>query len=101
MVVSNPPYVDPERPDLLDASVREFEPALALFAERGDPLSSYRAILAGVHEGLRSGGMLLLEAGVDTAAPALDLLRASRSIADGDLRPDLERRPRYLCARRS
>jgi release factor glutamine methyltransferase len=100
LVISNPPYVDPDRPDLLGAGVREFEPALALFAERGDPLSSYRAILAGIGTGLKSGGTLLLEVGVDTGAPTLDLLRASVLLADAELLTDLGRQPRHLRAAR-
>jgi release factor glutamine methyltransferase len=67
-VLSNPPYVDRERLDLLDSAVARFEPALALFAERGEPLSSYRAIAAGCGSGLRPGGQVLVEVGVGQAA---------------------------------
>jgi release factor glutamine methyltransferase len=43
VVLSNPPYVTPEDP--LEPEVRDFEPALALFAPPGDPLYFYRRIL--------------------------------------------------------
>ena len=42
-VLSNPPYVTPEDP--LEPEVRDYEPALALFAPHGDPLYFYRRVL--------------------------------------------------------
>ena len=87
LVISNPPYVDPERPELLDAGVRAFEPALSPCSPNGAIALSYRAILGGIGSGLRPGGRLLLEAGVDTAAPALELLRASPLLAGAELPP--------------
>ncbi len=100
LVVSNPPYVDPARPELLDPAVAAHEPGLALFAEAGDPLSSYRAILMGLERGLRPGGVLLVEAGVDTAAPAADLLARAPFLADVALLADLQGVARFVRARR-
>jgi release factor glutamine methyltransferase len=101
LVVSNPPYVDPARPELLDAEVRDFEPPLALFSECGDPVSSYRAIAAGLPAFLRQGGWLLLETGAGAAEPARDLLLGVPELGAVELLPDLAGLPRYLCARRS
>jgi len=99
LAVSNPPYVDPEGQDPVDAEVREFEPPLALFSERGDPASCYRALLAGLDPHLRPGGHLVCETGGGAAAPALELLRADRRLRDCELRADLAGRPRFLLAR--
>ena len=99
-LISNPPYVDPGRPELLAAEVREFEPHVALFGPGGDPLGAYRELLMGGVEGLVSGGLILFELGVDTAGPVLDLIRRSRSYEQGCLLPDLAGHPRMLLARR-
>jgi release factor glutamine methyltransferase len=79
--------------------VREFEPPLALFSERGDPASCYRAVLAGLDQHLRPGGHLVCETGPGAAAPAIELLRADRRLRDCELRADLAGRPRFLLAR--
>jgi release factor glutamine methyltransferase len=99
MLVSNPPYVDPARPDLVEDAVRRFEPAAALFTVHGDPASAYRAILAGVDNGLRPGAWLLFETGVEAAEPALDLLRTHPALVEPQLERDLGDLPRYLLAR--
>jgi release factor glutamine methyltransferase len=98
LVVSNPPYVDLERPELLADAVRRYEPALALFGPRGDALGAYRAIAAGVQAALRPDGLLLLEVGVDTAAGVVRLLETAglRSVA---VVPDLAGLPRVVSAR--
>lgn len=98
-LVSNPPYVDPDRPELLAEDVRTFEPAQALFTEPGDPASAYRRILTGVPQGLVDGAWLLFETGVGAAEPALELLRQQPYLADAVLEPDLAGVPRYLLAR--
>lgn len=99
VLVSNPPYVDPDRADLLAPDVRAFEPHVALFTAPGDPVSAYRAILRGVPTGLQRGALLLMETGVGAAEPALALLRAAPFLTEVELRPDLAGLPRYLIAR--
>ena len=100
VVVSNPPYVDPGRTDLVDPAVAAHEPPQALFSAAGDPLSAYRAIAAGVATGVTGGGSVLLEVGVDTAEPVRALLRSRADLADVTLVPDLAGLPRMLEARR-
>lgn len=101
LLVANPPYVDPLRPELLDAAVADHEPPLALFSARGDPASSYRAILAGLPDHLDPGGLLVLETGVGAAEPALALLQACPVLCEVTLRADLAGLPRYLVGRRA
>ncbi|MEZ5965873.1 MAG: peptide chain release factor N(5)-glutamine methyltransferase [Planctomycetota bacterium] len=99
LLVSNPPYVDPTRPELLADDVRRHEPALALFTAPGDPASAYRQILAGVEAGLTPGAWLLFETGVEAAEPTLALLRAQAFLSEVELDRDLAGLPRYLSAR--
>lgn len=63
VIVSNPPYVADDSP-LLDHSVRDWEPAGALFAG-ADGLDSIRVLVAGAPAHLADGGWLVLEHGAD------------------------------------
>ncbi|MEO7997783.1 MAG: peptide chain release factor N(5)-glutamine methyltransferase [Gemmatimonadaceae bacterium] len=60
LIVSNPPYIAPDEAASLPASVRDWEPALALFADEGG-MARYDAILAGAPGHLEQGGWLVLE----------------------------------------
>ena len=72
-VLSNPPYVTPVDP--LEPEVRDFEPALALFAPHGDPLYFYRRVL---HWADRVQAVQLgLECHRDYASEVADLARNS------------------------
>lgn len=101
-VCSNPPYVDPELPELLADDVRRFEPELALFTPPGDPGAPYREICAGLAAHLRPGGWLALETGVGADQAALAALRACAVLDEGSvcLVEDAAELPRYLYARR-
>lgn len=61
LVVSNPPYVGRREAGELSQEVRDFEPEVALFAERGGTAVIRRLLAAG--RGLRAGGRLVLEIG--------------------------------------
>lgn len=100
LVVSNPPYVDPDRQDLIDPAVSRFEPAQALYAARGDVISSYRAIAAQLSGRLQPGGWFIAETGAGAAEPAFELLRADPALERQELRRDLQDRPRFLLAQR-
>lgn len=69
LLISNPPYIPTAEIDTLDASVRDYEPRLALDGG-GDGLDFYRAIFARWVSILRPGGCLALECG-EEQAPAL------------------------------
>ena len=72
VIVSNPPYVADNDPDLA-ADVRRFEPALALFSG-GNGLEAIEQIVAGARERLNENGWLILEHGWKQAAQIRDLL---------------------------
>ncbi len=99
LALSNPPYVSVADRGTLPASVRDFEPAAALFAS-ADGLSEIRALLAAVPGALAPGSPYLFELGFgqrdDVAAmiaalPAWELLRFA---------PDLAGIPRIAVLRR-
>lgn len=100
LIVSNPPYIDPANPAGLAADVAAHEPPLALFTERGDPASCYRAIAAGLADRLVPGGWFVAETGVGASDAALALLRLQPFLDQVELLADLEGIPRHLLARR-
>ena len=72
LIVCNPPYIASGEIETLDASVRAFEPRLALDGGE-DGLRFYRAILGGWKGLLRQSGWLLFEVG-ETQADAVEKL---------------------------
>jgi release factor glutamine methyltransferase len=94
LVVSNPPYVEPEDIDSLMPDVREYEPHVALLATGATDVISRSA-----RDVLRPGGMLVLEVGDGQAAGTAALLR---DLGYGDVRatPDLTGRDRVVEGRR-
>lgn len=74
LMVSNPPYIASEEVDTLDASVRKYEPRLALDGG-ADGLKFYRAILQHWTPLLRQGGWLLFEVGETQARAVMRLMQ--------------------------
>ncbi len=97
LIVSNPPYVATEGVPV-DAAVREYEPAAALFAGR-DGLDIIRRIAADAPARLAPGGWLLLEIAFNQAAAVRDLL-AARGFVDILTFRDGAGHPRIARARR-
>jgi release factor glutamine methyltransferase len=73
VIVSNPPYIDPQDPHLQQGDVR-FEPRSALVAEHNG-LADIEQIIAQAWNYLTDTGWLLLEHGYDQAGVVRDLLR--------------------------
>ena len=94
LVVSNPPYVDPDDSEFLQPEVRDWEPAEALFAR-----DAVAAVARGATEVLADGGALVLEVG-DGQAEATAALLASLGYADVRATPDLAGRDRVVEGRR-
>ena len=76
LIVSNPPYIAPEEASSLPASVRDWEPAVALFADDGG-MARYDLLLAGAADYLEPGGWLVLE--VDARRAGETARRATRT----------------------
>ena len=62
IIISNPPYISRAEWDLMDESVRTYEPKQALFAEN-DGLAIYQKIAAESQGVLQPDGMIFLEIG--------------------------------------
>jgi release factor glutamine methyltransferase len=97
-VVSNPPYVPNSDRATLSVEVRDYEPALALFAG-DDGLEVYRNLIPAAFDALNPGGFLLLEIGYSQSSAIADLLSRS-GFAQIEFTPDLQGIPRVACARR-
>jgi release factor glutamine methyltransferase len=76
LVVSNPPYVPEGDRATLAVEVREYEPAMALFAG-ADGLDVYRRLIPQAHGVLVLGGFLLMEIGYGQAEAVRSLLAAA------------------------
>ncbi len=73
LIVSNPPYIPPSDATSLAPEVRDFEPAIALFADEGG-LHFYRRLFQdAARNELRPDGRLIVELGYDQRARVTDL----------------------------
>jgi release factor glutamine methyltransferase len=98
IVVSNPPYVPVSDRATLSVEVREYEPALALFAGE-DGLDLYRRLIPAAFQALIPGGYLALEIGFGQSLAITQLLESS-SFEQIEFLPDLQGIPRVACAQR-
>ena len=98
IVVSNPPYVPTSDRASLAVEVREYEPALALFAG-GDGLDIFRRLIPGAFAVLTYGGFLALEIGFGQEH-AIARLLMDAGFEGIEFIPDLQKIPRLACARR-
>jgi release factor glutamine methyltransferase len=99
IIASNPPYVPDSDRALIAVEVREFEPALALFAGE-DGLDIYRRLIPAAHAALVPGGFLVLEIGF-TQAEAIERLLAAHGFNGIEFTPDLQGIPRVASAQRA
>ena len=96
LVVSNPPYVGDDDPDL-EPIVREWEPTDALFAGT-DGLDAIRRIIADAPHWLRPDGWLVVEIGSTQGQEVHHLLRAS-GYEEVEITADLAGRDRVASGR--
>lgn len=73
IILSNPPYITNAAMEDLSDEVSGFDPDLALRGGQ-DGLTAYRAIISGVSNHLKPGGVLLLEIGYDQGDTVHQLL---------------------------
>ena len=100
VVVSNPPYIAYAEAAALPAGVRDWEPAVALFA--GDNgMAAIAAIVRQAPGVLEPGGLLALEVDARRASLAAELCMADARYADVRVRLDLTGRERFVLARRA
>lgn len=88
-IVANPPYVRTiDRPGL-QAEVKDFEPAVALFADT-DGLAVIRALIEQSAERLKTAGLLLFEFGHGQEEDVRRLISGSRELRMVDVKPDFQ-----------
>ena len=90
LVVSNPPYVEPEELETLQPEVRDWEPHLALVAH-----GATEAVARAATEALRPGGWLVLESAAGAAERIRDALESLGYDAVA-ITPDLAGRDRVV-----
>lgn len=95
-IVSNPPYVPSTEAPELHPQVRDYEPALALFAGPAG-LDIYRRLIPQAYAALQPGGLLALEIGHNQRDAIAALLANWRNVTFLD---DLQRIPRAVLAQR-
>lgn len=100
LIVSNPPYVAQDDAAALACEVREHEPHAALF---GGPsgIEIYDRLIEQAGESLRSGGVLALELGYNSAQHVRAILAAQRHWVNVGVTNDLAGIPRVLAAERA
>ena len=98
-IVSNPPYVARADEPSLPEEVRGHEPALALFADASDDLSSYRAIIGELGDHLDPSGLLAFEVGAGQSDRVARLLTEA-GFGAVEAHNDLARMPRVVIGRR-
>lgn len=95
-IVSNPPYISYE--DELDASVRDWEPPVALRAA-DNGMAAIREIVKGAPDVLVAGGLLALEVDARRASIAVEAVLSDGRYEDVRVRLDLTGRERFVLAR--
>jgi len=98
LVISNPPYVPVRERDSLSVEVRDYEPAVALFAGE-DGLEIYRRLIPSAYACLAHGGYIALEIGYGQQDSVRALLEAT-GFVQIEFTPDLHGIPRVATARR-
>jgi release factor glutamine methyltransferase len=98
-VVSNPPYIAFGELEELPASVRDWEPPLALLS--GDQgLATTRAIIRSARASLEPGGLLALEVDTRRASLVAESIASDGEYRDVAVHLDLTGRERFVLARR-
>jgi release factor glutamine methyltransferase len=98
-VVSNPPYIAWDERDALPASVRDWEPAVALFSA-SDGMAVTARLVREAAGALGARGLLALEVDARRASLAAELVATEGAYEDVRVELDLTGRERFVVARR-
>lgn len=99
-IVANPPYIAFEESGALPASVRDWEPPVALYSADGGMRATI-AIVRGSPARLARGGLLALEVDSGRAALVAELAASDGRYRDITVRLDLTGRERFVLATRN
>ena len=97
IIASNPPYISEKEFESLDASVKCFEPELALKGG-ADGADFYRRIAAESAEYLKKGGWLCFEIG-ETQADTVTQIMKKEGFEELTVTRDIEGRDRVVCGK--
>lgn len=98
-IVSNPPYISFEEAAALPVSVRDWEPAVALFSGQ-DGMATTARLVRDAAASLAPSGVLALEVDTRRAASVAELAASHGSYVDVRILLDLTGRERFVVARR-
>lgn len=98
VIVSNPPYVLEEERPQIHANVLEYEPHLALFSSKDDPIQFYRAVIQFANLHLNPAGRLYFELNPNTAKAVISLLKTT-DFVDIVVENDMQNQTRMLVAK--
>jgi release factor glutamine methyltransferase len=98
VIVSNPPYVLEEERPQIHANVLEYEPHLALFSSKEDPIQFYRAVIQFANLHLNPAGRLYFELNPNTAKAVISLLKTT-DFVDIVVENDMQNQTRMLVAK--
>jgi release factor glutamine methyltransferase len=98
-VVSNPPYISFEEAAALPASVRDWEPSVALFSA-ADGLATTEQLVREATGALDAHGVLALEVDIRRAHVVADFMRTLDAYDDVQVLADLTGRDRFVVARK-
>ncbi|HEY2067600.1 MAG TPA: peptide chain release factor N(5)-glutamine methyltransferase [Gemmatimonadaceae bacterium] len=98
-VVSNPPYIAYDEAASLPAGVRDWEPAVALFAGNAG-MAVIASLVRDAAPRLATGGLLALEVDVRRASTAAELVASYGAYEEVEVLLDLTGRERFVVARR-
>ena len=76
LIISNPPYISLDEYDLMDESVRQFEPKMALFAENNG-LAIYQKLAQQAQSKLAKDGKIFLEIGFMQGPAVKEIFQAA------------------------
>jgi release factor glutamine methyltransferase len=99
VIVSNPPYIAFDEAPALPASVRDWEPAAALFSGNGG-LATTSALVRESITVLEKGGVLAIEVDARRASMVAELVVRERQFEDVRVCRDLTGRERFVLARK-
>src|SRR5258705_4268675 len=98
-VVSNPPYIAWDERDALPASVRDWEPAVALFSA-SDGMAATARLVREAARSLGARGLLAIEVDARRASLAAELVATEGGYEEVRVQLDLTGRERFVVARR-
>jgi len=97
IIVSNPPYISDKERDSMKKNVHRYEPHIALFADKEDPLNFYKAILDFGHHYLKEHGKIYVEVNEFLSEDTKQLF-LTRGFKNVSIRKDLSGKDRIVVA---